>query len=154
MKGVDLFLLSLALGLTLLNALVLSSDYPREFAETPTRDPLAPDVAKSRAYRAIVIHDLDRPHEGFPFHFVIGDGTSFPDGAVVPTDRWRRQEGDRVEIALAGLHTERQEAALLDLLARLRRDYAVADVGTHRELDAASGCPKSVDIQALRGRLP
>lgn len=133
MKGVDLFLVSLAAGLTLLNVLVLSSDYPREFAETPAADPLAPDVPPSRAFRSVVVHDLDRPHSGFPFHFVIGDGGSFPDGRVIPTDRWRRQDGDRIEIALGGNHTERQEAALLDLLARLRRDYAVATVEAHTD---------------------
>lgn len=153
MKALDLLLLSLAAGLTLLNAILLSSDYPRDFLPATEADPLAPHAAKG-AYRGIVVHDLDHPHpgRGFPFHFVVGDGGSFPDGEVIATDRWRRQEGSVVEIALSPGHTEKQEKALLRLLARLRRDYRIASdsVGTHRELEPAAKCPFGVDAAALR----
>ncbi|MBI2899471.1 MAG: N-acetylmuramoyl-L-alanine amidase [Planctomycetes bacterium] len=157
MKPLDLLLFSLAVGLTLLNAIVLKSDYPRDFTSAAPADPLAPAAPKSRLFRAIVLHDLDRPHPAkeFPFHFVIGDGAAFPDGRVVPTERWKKQEGDRIEIALAPGHTGAQERALFDLIARLRRDYGIAagDVGAHRELDPSAKCPMGMSGDDLRRRL-
>jgi hypothetical protein len=153
-KPLDVLLLSLAIGLTLLNAALLGSDYPRGFAETRA-DPLAPAAPRNSALRAIVIHDLDRPHDGpMPFHFVVGDGGAFPDGQIVVTERWKRQEGDRtIDVALGPAHTPKQEAALLELLAHLRRDCGITDVGTHRELEPKSKCPSGLDSDALRRRL-
>lgn len=156
MKAPDTLLVSLALGLTLLNVVALTSGNATEFESPLGSDPLAPTAPRNPNLRHLVLHDFDAPHAGFPFHFVIGDGSSFPDGAVVPTERWRRQEGGAfIEIALAAGRTEKQERALLELIDRLRRDYGMTagDVGTHRELEPASRCPQSLDGDRLRERI-
>lgn len=155
MKAIDFLLLAVALGLTLLNALLLTSQNPSDFAEPVPVDDLAPRVPRNPSFRNIVIHDLDRPHPGstLSFHFVIGDGTSFPDGAIVPTELWRKQEGsESLEIALGAGHTEKQERALLELIRRLQRDYEIPSsrVGLHREIDPDSKCPMEIDGDALR----
>ncbi len=158
MKAIDFLLLAVAAGLTLLNALLLTSQDPRDFADPAAVDELAPRAPHNPSFRQIVIHDLDRPHPGstLSFHFVIGDGTSFPDGAIVPTELWRRQEGsESLEIALAPGHTEKQERALFELIVRLRRDYGIPPgrIGLHREIDPASKCPREIDGDALRDRV-
>ena len=154
MKAIDLLLLCLGIGLSLLNAAVLASDYPRDFLRPETPDPLAPQTPKNIGYKAVIVHDLDRSHPGraFPFHFVIGDGGAFGDGDILPTPRWRKQEGTVVEIALSPRRTARQEASLRKLLERLRREYAIAPdrIGTHRELEPGVDCPVGIDPAALR----
>jgi hypothetical protein len=158
MKAFDLFLFSLGIGLILLNAVVLASDYPRDFEPTQAVDLLAPSVQRNPNYRHIVVHDLEWRHAGteIPFHFIIGDGSDFLDGAVIPTDRWRQQIGSvAIEIALSSKHTEKQERALLDLISKLRRDYTIPadEVGTHREIDPKAACPHELDGALLRSRL-
>lgn len=151
-KAIDFLLLAVAVGLTLLNALLLTSQDPRDFADPMPADDLAPRAPRNLSFRNIVVHDL-HPGSTLSFHFVIGDGTSFPDGAIVPTELWRKQEGsDSLEIALASGHTEKQEQALVELIRRLQRDYEIPPnrVGLHREIDPDSKCPPEIDGDALR----
>ena len=158
MRALDLFLISMALGLSILNAATLTTANPVEFEGPSGPDPLAPIVSRNPSFRAIVVHDFDRPHSGakLPFHWVIGDGASFPDGAVIPTERWRLQQGgSTIDIALGPRHTERQGRSLLELIARLSHEYGIPidNIGTHRELDAPSRCPQGLDGDVLRGSL-
>ncbi len=155
MRILDYFLLSVVLAFTGLNAWLLTSDYPVEFVPPHEEDLLQRTAPVNPEFRHIVLHHLDRPHENpaFPFHIVIGDGSVYEDGAILPTDRWRNQIGSRtIDIALAGGFTQKQKEALLTLLERLCLEYKIPpeEVGTHFEIDGFTECAHNIDSVRLR----
>ena len=155
MKAIDYFLLSVVLALTGMNAWLLASDYPAQFVTLPETDRLDRETPGDANFRHIVLHHLDRPHDNpeFPFHIVIGDGTVYEDGAIIPTDRWKNHAGSStIDVALAGRFTEKQQEALLTLLDRLCNEYGIppAEVGTHYDMDGLTECAHNIDSGRLR----
>lgn len=166
MKPHDLFLLSLAAGLTLFTAYVLGGF---DAGADPSPEP----VPRNPAFRSIVLHHgaghgrvplpPDRPSRlplgDLTFHFLLGNGRGSADGAVERGYRWRdqipgphtgRPEIDRESIGIClegdledGPPTRRQIGALLSLLERLCRDYGIPAerVRSHHEVDPGASCP-------------
>ena len=163
MKALDIFLLSMAIGLLFFTTTLFSSDYPRGFVQ-PAPEHAAPDRPSS--FSAIVLHTPDA-HRALPFHFIIEDGSRGPDGAIITCGAWRTQtavshtsdagcNAAAISIAIRSGHTEAQERALLDLLERLCRAHHIApsDIGLHGEMEAAPDCPAGPwDMDALRDEL-
>jgi hypothetical protein len=109
----------------------------------------------AKAFDYYHLHVRKMPN-GLAYHFVIGNGTSTPDGSVEIGGRWTRQiNGGHVHsdylnnialgICLVGdynrdVPTERQKAALEELLRYLRKrvgkiDGKVSIVKAHREIN-------------------
>lgn len=99
-----------------------------------------------------------KPWLGIGYHFVIGNGQGMADGLVEPTFRWREQlhgahAGNRVHneegigICLIGDFersepTPRQTSAARELIAWLKREYAIRADQVLRHSDVnASDCP-------------
>ena len=155
MKLLDYFLLSFVLALTGINVWLLTSDYPKNFVVLQEEDKLERNVPINTEFRHIILHHLDRPHTNptFPFHIVIGDGSVYEDGKIIPTERWINQTGSRtIDIALAGRFTEKQQEALLVLLDRLCFEYRIPseEVGSHFDLDGFTECAHNIDTEGLR----
>lgn len=99
-----------------------------------------------------------KPWLGIGYHFVVGNGHSMADGEVQPTFRWRqqlagahagrRQQNEHgIGICLVGNFdeappTERQLAALGDLLQALSDRYSISRTSVLRHQDVhATQCP-------------
>ncbi len=96
---------------------------------------LRSDMPALHGWRYIIIHDsadegasfeaIEREHrrrgrDGMGFHFVIGDGDTIEDGAIVPTDIWWQQA--------AGEHFRDQDAAIELASGGVSAGAASADV--------------------------
>lgn len=160
----------------------------RGFANDPN-DLFEPPRA-DRPWRYIVIHhsdsdagsyaEIDRLHRerlgtaGCGYHFVIGNGSSSPDGQIEVTQRWSEQKGGAhsrnaqsptmndygIGVCLVGdldknAPTERQVEAARSLVAYLQERYVIPDdrVGSHSELAATpTVCPgKHFPVAAILG---
>jgi len=138
------------------------------------------DVATPRAWTTIVIHHsasqvggaarFDQWHrakglDGVGYHFVIGNGTDTPDGAIETTTRWRDQvDGDHakgwdelsVGICLVGHFedadpTPAQMDALRQLVRHVRGRFAIARerVVGHAQVNATL-CPgRRLSVKAV-----
>jgi N-acetyl-anhydromuramyl-L-alanine amidase AmpD len=155
---------------------------PNDLFEPPRAD---------RPWRYIVIHhsdsdagnyaEIDQLHRerlgtaGCGYHFVIGNGSSSPDGQIEVTQRWADQKGGAhcrdakspavndygIGICLvgdldAGPPTERQVEAARVLVAYLQERYAIADdrVASHAQVAATpTACPgKHFPATAILGQ--
>lgn len=169
MKPLDLFLLSIAIGLTTFTLYVLSGGKSEAMA-LPEEASRAP---KNDSFRSIVLHHsathggsatvFNRNHrtrlKGLAYHFVIGNGSGSDDGEIETGYRWRDQipgphtknnavNRESIAICLVGDFesrppTQKQIAALLTLLERLGREYAIPaeQIRSHREVDPETLCP-------------
>jgi hypothetical protein len=156
MKPLDLFLLSIAIGLTCFTAHTFCSVEPsRPVPEKPFRNP---------AFRSIVIHHgatferLGRP----TCHFIIG-----ADGDVKTGYRWRDQipgphtrnpetNLESIALCLTDDPTRKQIASLLTLLERLCRECRIpADrIRSHLEVDPETICPeRRLPMEEIRATL-
>jgi len=177
MKPLDLLLVSWAVGLTLFTAHVLGGSDAGDAPEPVPRNP---------AFRSIVLHHgaghgREAPAPGLPhrlrlvdvtFHFFLGNGRGSPDGEVVTGHRWRDQvpgphtgapEVDRTSIGIClegdletSPPTRRQIGALLSLMDRLCREYAIPPEGVfaHHEVAPGSSCPgKGLPVEEIRAAL-
>lgn len=186
MKPLDLLLFSVALGLSLFTVYVFCAGESEAAApEAPSGAAAAP---KNPAFRSIVLHHsathggsaaaFERDHRprlgGLAYHFIVGNGSGSPDGRLEVGYRWRDQipgphtknpdvNAQSIAVCLVGdlrsaPPTEKQVAALLDLLERLCRDYAIPPdrVRSHREVDPETLCPgrglPMDDLRAVLGR--
>jgi N-acetyl-anhydromuramyl-L-alanine amidase AmpD len=180
MRPFDLLLVSLAIGLTLFTTYVLGvQDSAAAAEEAPLRNP---------AFRSIVLHHsatdggsalaFERDHRprlgGLAYHFIIGNGSGSPDGAVETGYRWRdqipgphtkNQAANRESVAVcivgdltAAPPTRRQVEALLGLLEKLCREHGISPerIYSHREVDPQTLCPgkdfPAADIRAALAR--
>ena len=155
MKPLDLFLLSIAIGLTSFTVYVFGTDTSPAAA---LEESLPPEEAPpgNPAFTSIVLHHsathggsaaaFDRTHRsrlgGLAYHFVIGNGSGSEDGTVETGYRWRDQipgphtknqdaNMSSIAVCLVGdLHaqppTEKQMASLLSLLERLCRERRIS----------------------------
>lgn len=179
MKPFDLLLVSLAVGLTLYTAHVLGGTGAGAAAA------VEPASGKP-AFRWIILHhgaghgrpeNAPRRHhrirlEDLAFHFLLGNGHGSPDGEVETGYRWRDQvpgphtgtpDVDRESIGIclegdleATPPTRRQVVALMALLERLCREYAIPPehVRSHREVVAGADCPgKGLPAAEIRAAL-
>lgn len=160
----------------------------QDFANDPN-DLFEPPRA-DRPWRYIVIHhsdsesggyeEIDRLHRerlgtaGCGYHFVVGNGSSTPDGQIEVTQRWSEQKGGAhcrnaqsasmndygIGICLIGNFeesepTERQVAAVRSLVAYLQERYAIPEdrVGSHALMAASpTVCPgKHFPVAAILG---
>lgn len=186
MKPLDILLFSVATGLSLFTLYVFCAGETE--AAVPEAVAGAPAAPPNPAFRSIVLHHsathggsaaaFERDHRprlgGLAYHFIIGNGSGSPDGKVETGYRWRDQipgphtknpevNAQSIAVCLVGdlrsePPTEKQVAALLDLLERLCRQYAIpADrVRSHREADPETLCPgrglPMDDLRAVLGR--
>ena len=183
MKPFDLLLLSVAIGLTSFTGYMFCTGGAP--VEAPTADGPIPELRNS-AFRSIVIHHsathggsaaaFERNHRarlgGLAYHFVIGNGSGAPDGAVEVGYRWRDQipgphtknqeiNLESIAICLVGdlekeAPTKKQMAALVELLQKLclEAHIPVDRVRTHREVDGETLCPgRGLPIEAIRAAL-
>lgn len=166
MKPLDLLLASLAVGLTMFTVYALGGkdSAAATVAEPPPRNP---------AFRSIVLHHsatpggsagaFGRDHRarlgGLAYHFIVGNGSGSPDGAVETGYRWRDQipgphtrnqavNQQSIAVCLVGdlearPPTLKQVESLLALLDQLCREYGIApaDIRSHREVDTETLCP-------------
>lgn len=147
-----------------------------------------PPGVKARRWRYIVIHHSATPSgdartfhnyhlrdkkwaNGLGYDFVIGNGTSTPEGFIEVGHRWARQlvgahvvtPGNRINkigigICLVGNFEETnptpgQMRSLVELVRRLQRDYHIPDshVIGHRDADPRRICPgANFSIERLR----
>jgi hypothetical protein len=180
MKPLDLFLLSISIGLTSFTAYMFcTGGAPPETpaAESPIHAPSNP------AFRSIVLHHsathggsaaaFERSHRprlgGLAYHFIVGNGSGTPDGTVEIGYRWRDQipgphtknqavNLESIAICLvgdleAGTPTKKQMAALLDLLEKLCREAQIPAerIRSHREVDNETLCPgRGLPIDGIR----
>jgi N-acetyl-anhydromuramyl-L-alanine amidase AmpD len=184
MKPLDILLFSVATGLSLFTVYAFcagESEIP-----LPEPAPHAPAAPRNPAFRSIVLHHsathggsaaaFERDHRprlgGLAYHFIVGNGSGSPDGGVEVGYRWKDQipgphtknpeiNAQSIAVCLVGdlrsaPPTEKQVAALLDLLERLCREYGIpADrVRSHREVDAETLCPgRGLPMDELRAVL-
>ena len=179
MKALDLFLVSVAIGLTTFTIYIFGAGPTAEAA--PSGEP-----PRNAAFRSIVIHHsathggsaaaFERNHRtrlgGLAYHFVIGNGSGSADGELETGYRWRDQvpgphtkntavNMESIAVCLVGdlqtgPPTLRQLEALLPLLERLCRDYGIAPrrILSHREADPETLCPgKGLPIDEIRATL-
>ena len=179
MKPVDIFLLSIAIGLTLFTVYVFCAEIPAAEAVEPA-EPRNPD------FQWIVLHHsathggsaeaIGRGHRarlgGIAYHFIIGNGSGSPDGKVETTYRWRDQiPGPHtrnqemnlrsVAVCLVGnfqtdLPSRKQAVSLLDLLERISRECNIPArrIVSHREADPQTLCPgKRLPMDRLRAAM-
>jgi len=183
MKPFDLLLLSVAIGLTCFTGYMFcTGGAPVEAAVADAGIP----APRNPAFRSIVIHHsathggsaaaFERNHRarlgGLAYHFVIGNGSGAPDGAVEVGYRWRDQipgphtknqeiNLESIAICLVGdlekeAPTKKQMAALVELLQKLclEAHIPVDRVRTHREVDGETLCPgRGLPIEAIRAAL-
>lgn len=181
MKPLDLFLLSVAIGLSCFTTYVFCTDTNPAVALRPEEAP-----ERNAAFRSIVLHHsathggsaaaFERDHRarlgGLAYHFIVGNGSGAGDGEVETGYRWRDQipgphtKNQPVNLESIGIcvvgdlrkspPTEKQLTALLDLLEKLCRDYAIpADrVRCHKEVDPETVCPgRGLPMDELRAVL-
>ena len=171
MKPLDLFLLSIAIGLTSFTVYVFGTDTSPAAALEEALPPEEPP--RNPSFTSIVLHHsathggsaaaFDRTHRsrlgGLAYHFVIGNGSGSEDGAVEIGYRWRdqipgphtkNQDANMSSIAVclvgdlqAQAPTEKQLASLLGLLEKLCRERRIApsEIRSHREVDPETLCP-------------
>lgn len=170
MKPFDLFLLSVAIGLTCFTAYMFcTGGAPVEV----TASDAGPQIPRNPAFKSIVIHHsathggnaaaFERNHRarlgGLAYHFVVGNGSGSADGAVETGYRWRdqipgphtkNQDVNLESIAICivgnletGTPTAKQMASLLDLLEKLCREGGIPAerIRSHREVDNETLCP-------------
>ena len=169
MRPLDLFLLSIAIGLTCFTTYVFCT------GEHPGAALHAAEPAPSRnpAFKSIVLHHsathggsasaFERDHRtrlgGLAYHFIVGNGSGAGDGEVETGYRWRDQipgphtKNQPVNLESIGVcvvgdlraqaPTEKQLLALLDLLEKLCRECGIpADrIRCHKEVDPETACP-------------
>ncbi len=181
MRPLDILLLSLAIGLTTFTLYVFCTGGTAEAA--PAEPPPPP---RNGAFRAVVLHHsathggsaaaFERNHRarlgGLAYHFIIGNGQGTGDGEVEVGYRWRDQlPGPHTKNAQVNMEsiavcvvgdlqaappTEKQAAALLELVERLCRDYRIpaGRVRSHREADPETLCPgRGLPMDGLRAVL-
>jgi N-acetyl-anhydromuramyl-L-alanine amidase AmpD len=184
MRPLDLFLFAIAVGLSLFTVHVFSSGISPAAAIEESRPEPAP--ARNPDFRSIVLHHsathggsaaaFDRNHRarlgGLAYHFIVGNGQGSADGEVETGYRWRdqipgphtkNQQANLESIAVcvvgdlqAKAPSEKQFAALLDLLERLCRECRIppARVLSHREVDPETQCPgRGLPMDGLRAAL-
>src|SRR5258706_1638383 len=170
MNPCALLLLSVAIGLTSFTSYMFcTGGEPLE----PTLDDSRIQAPRNPAFRSVVIHHsathgasaaaFERNHRprlgGLAYHFIIGNGSGAPDGAVEIGYRWRdqipgphtkNQDVNLESIAIClvgdletGAPTRKQMTALLDLLEKLCREGQIAPerIRSHREVDNETLCP-------------
>lgn len=180
MKPFDLFLLSLAIGLTCFTGYMFATGGAP--VEAPVAD-AAPQSPRNPDFKSIVLHHsathggnaaaFERSHRarlgGLAYHFVIGNGSGAADGAVETGYRWRDQipgphtknqdvNLESIAICIVGNletapPTAKQMAALMDLLEKLCREGRIpADrIRSHREVDPETLCPgRGLPMDGLR----
>lgn len=169
MKILDAALLSTAIGLTCSTLFLFASDYPEGYVPTVLPPPLETSVARSKEFLAIVVHGAsddcrksDPGSRDSRAHFVIPVEDAGGAVRIESTPRWREQLAAAhtrnlvvnrrsiavwVEIPVAGADpTPAQEAALADLIARLRAQYGIPEdrVFAHAEVDLETKCGSGV----------
>src|SRR5688572_12023878 len=182
MKPLDLFLLSVAIGLSCFTTYVFCTDTNPAVAFQPAD----PGPVRNTAFRSIVLHHsathggnaaaFERDHRarlgGLAYHFIVGNGTGAGDGEVETGYRWRDQipgphtKNQPVNLESVGIcvvgdlrkspPSEKQLGALLELLERICRECGIpADrVRCHREVDPETLCPgKGLPMDDLRAVL-
>jgi N-acetyl-anhydromuramyl-L-alanine amidase AmpD len=185
MKPFDLLLLSVAIGLTAFTCYMFCTG--GEPLEPAAGDP-AVHAPRNPAFRSVILHHsathggnaaaFERNHRarlgGLAYHFIIGNGSGAPDGAVEVGYRWRdqipgphtkNQEMNLESIAIClvgdletGAPTKKQMAALLELLERLCREGQIPAerIRSHREVDPETRCPgrglPTDDIRSILSR--
>ncbi|MBI3857973.1 MAG: N-acetylmuramoyl-L-alanine amidase [Planctomycetes bacterium] len=183
MKPFDLFLLSVAIGLTSFTCYMFCTGGEPVEATAPESTMQAP---RNAAFRSIVLHHsathggsaaaFERNHRarlgGLAYHFIIGNGSGAADGEVEVGYRWRDQipgphtknqavNLESIAICLVGdletgAPTKKQMTALLDLLEKVCLEGAIPAerVRSHREVDPETLCPgRGLPIDALRTAL-
>jgi N-acetyl-anhydromuramyl-L-alanine amidase AmpD len=180
MKPFDLLLLSVAIGLTTFTSYMFcTGGAPVEASAAEGTIP----APRNPAFKAIVIHHsathggsaaaFERTHRtrlgGLAYHFVIGNGSGAPDGAVEVGYRWRDQipgphtknqdiNLESIAICLVGdfekdAPTKKQMASLIGLLEKLCREGQIPAerIRSHREVDNETLCPgRGLPIDAIR----
>lgn len=180
MKPFDLLLLSVAIGLTSFTCYMFcTGGVPLDPGAVESGVPRL----RNPAFTSIVLHHsathggsaaaFERNHRarlgGLAYHFIIGNGSGSPDGAVEVGYRWRDQipgphtknqevNLESIAICVVGdlehdLPTKRQMAALLTLLEKLCREGRIPPdrVRSHREVDPETLCPgKGLPMEAIR----
>ncbi len=168
MKPLDILLLSVAIGLTSFTAYIFCAGGTARAEEAD-----APPPPRNPAFRSIVLHHsathggnaaaFERNHRarlgGLAYHFIVGNGSGSGDGEVETGYRWRDQiagphtknedvNAGSVAVCLVGdlrtrPPTEKQLAALVDLLERICRECRIpaSRIVSHREADAETLCP-------------
>ncbi len=177
MKALDIFLLSVAIGLTAFTAYLFASDDPGA-AAAPARH--------NEAFRTVILHHsathggsaaaFERDHRprlgGLAYHFIVGNGLGAPDGGIETGYRWRDQipgphtknddvNRESIAVCLVGdlgksPPTPRQVRSLLDLLDRLCREYRIPAerILSHREADPETLCPgRGLPMEMIRAAL-
>jgi hypothetical protein len=180
MKPFDLLLLSVAIGLTSFTCYMFCTG--GEPIEAVASD-AAIQAPRNPAFQSIVIHHsathggsaaaFERNHRarlgGLAYHFIIGNGSGAPDGAVEVGYRWRdqipgphtkNQDVNLESIAVClvgdletGAPSKKQMASLLDLLEKLCREGCIPAerIRSHREVDNETLCPgRGLPIQGIR----
>jgi hypothetical protein len=180
MKPFDLLLLSVAIGLTSFTCYMFCTG--GEPIEAVASDATV-QAPRNPAFKSIVIHHsathggsaaaFERNHRtrlgGLAYHFIIGNGSGSPDGAVEVGYRWRdqipgphtkNQDVNLESIAIclvgdleAGAPSKKQMTALLDLLEKLCREGRIPAerIRSHREVDNETLCPgRGLPIQGIR----
>lgn len=182
MKPLDLFLLSIAIGLTCFTTYVFCTDTnPAVVFQAAD-----PGTSTPGAFRSIVLHHsathggsaaaFERDHRarlgGLAYHFIVGNGSGAGDGEVETGYRWRdRIPGPHTKSQAVNLEsigvcvvgdlrarppTEKQLTALLELLERLCRECGIPAerVRCHKEVDAETLCPgRGLPMDGLRALL-
>ena len=182
LKPLDLFLLSIAIGLTCFTTYVFCT------GENPAAALHAAEPAPARnpAFKAIVLHHsathggsasaFERDHRarlgGLAYHFIVGNGSGSGDGEVETGYRWRDQipgphtKNQAVNLESIGVcvvgdlraqpPTEKQLLAVLELLERLCRECGIpaGSVRCHREVDPETVCPgRGLPMDEIRALL-
>lgn len=132
----------------------------------PVKSPdVSLDAPHARPWAGIMIHSsgtrrgslatiekAHATHGGAPFHFVIGNGTETPDGAIEEAPRWREdrpgKNPDAIEVCIVGdlereRMTKRQDLALQGLLLRVCREKMIPASEVYAESEKRKGiaCP-------------
>jgi N-acetylmuramoyl-L-alanine amidase len=169
MKPLDLFLLSIAIGLTCFTTYVfVTGEHPASALHAAEAAP-----ARNPAFKSIVLHHsathggsasaFERDHRtrlgGLAYHFIVGNGSGAGDGEVETGYRWRDQipgphtKNQPVNLESIGIcvvgdlraqpPTEKQLLALLDLLEKLCRECGIPAerIRCHKEVDPETVCP-------------
>lgn len=182
MKPIDLFLLSIAIGLSCFTTYVFVT------GENPATSLHAAEARPERnpAFTSIVLHHsathggsaaaFERDHKarlgGLAYHFIVGNGSGAGDGEVETGYRWRDQiPGPHTKNQAANLESigicvvgdlraqapsAKQLTALLDLIEKLCRECGIpaARVVCHKEVDVETACPgRGLPMDELRAAI-
>ncbi len=182
LKPLDLFLLSIAIGLTFFTTYVFcTGEHPGAALHAAE-----PAPARNPAFKSVVLHHsathggsasaFERDHRarlgGLAYHFIVGNGSGAGDGEVETGYRWRDQiPGPHTKNQVVNLEsvgvcivgdlraqppTEKQVVALLDLLERICRECGIPAerIRCHKEVDPETACPgRALPMDELRGLL-